>query len=137
VESRDDREGLAVMPISYQRDDAQRRILLIGEGTFVVDDMLGIFARMRTEGVWSYSTLNDLRRMSGRPSVSDLHRLLEAVGQPGPDGQTRGPVAVAVTDPTLYGKACAYAALGPPGAFEVFSDRAQAEIWLGTHRPTP
>jgi hypothetical protein len=126
------------MPISYERDDAQHRILAVGEGIFRADDVLEMFARMRAEGVWSYSTLQDLRRMSGRPSVSDLRVILEAGRQHGTDGRARGPIAVVVTDPMLYGMACAYAALGPAGAFEVFQDRAEAEAWLAqTSRSAP
>jgi hypothetical protein len=126
------------MPISYQRDDARQRILAIGVGAFLADDVIGIFARMRSEGTWRYATVYDVRRMSGRPPISDLRRILEAASQPGPDGQARGPMAVVVTDPTLYGLACAYASLGPPGAFEVFPDRTQAEDWLAqTSRSTP
>jgi hypothetical protein len=126
------------MPISYHRDDAQRRILTVGVGTFLADDVIEILARMRAEGVWNYSRLNDLRRMSGKPSVSDLRRILDAASQPGPYGQAPGPIAVVVTDPTLYGMVCAFAALAPPGAFGVFSDRAEADAWLaGQSHPMP
>jgi hypothetical protein len=121
------------MPISYERNDAQQRIVAIGDGSFSADDVLGIFARMRTDGAWNYGSLYDIRRMTGKPSVGDLRRLLEAASQPGPNGEALGPTAVVVTNPTLYAMACAYAALGPPAAFEVFPDRPQAEAWLETH----
>jgi hypothetical protein len=122
------------MPITYHRDDARRLIRAVGEGTFLAEDVLGILERMRAERTWSYASLYDIRRMFGKPIVSDLRRLLEAASQPGPEGQTLGPTAVVVTDATLYGMACAYASLGPPSAFEVFQDVIQADIWLAVHR---
>ena len=114
----------------YHRDDARRRILAVGEGTFLAEDVLGMLERMRAERTWSYASLYDIRRMFGKPVVSDLRRLLETASQPGPEGQKLGPTAVVVTDATLYGMACAYASLGPPSAFEVFQDLIQADIWL-------
>jgi hypothetical protein len=120
------------MPISYQRDDARQRILTVGEGPFLADDVIEILVRMRAEGVWHYSRINDLRRMSGQPAVSDLRRILEVARQPGPDGRAAGPIAVMVTDPALYGMVCAFASLAPPGAFGVFHDRADAEAWLAS-----
>jgi hypothetical protein len=126
------------MPISYSRDDAQRRIVAIGEGAFRAEDILGVLDRMRADGTWTYGVLYDLRRMTGSPTLSDLGRLRESVGQPGPDGE-HGPRAVVISDPALYARICAYKMLGPPGRFEVFSDRAEAEAWLAVHttRPNP
>ena len=125
------------MPIGYERDDVQRRIVALGEGLFRADDVLGILERTRADGTWSYGSLYDLRRMTGKPSANDLRRLLEAASQPGPRGELPGPTAVLALDPTLYGSACAYAALGPPGHFDVFSDRLDAEAWLVTHTKYP
>lgn len=123
------------MPIRYHRDDSQRRIEAIGEGPFSADDILRIFERMRADGTWSYGALYDLRQMAGRPSLSDLKRLREGAGQLGPGGEQAGPMAVLAIDATLYSRACAYAALGPPGRFDVFSDRDEAEAWLVMHTP--
>jgi hypothetical protein len=90
------------MPISYQRDDAQRRILAVGEGPFLADDVIGIFARMRTEGTWRYATLYDVRRMFGKPSISDLRRILAAGNQSG-EGPALGPMAVSSPTPRCTG----------------------------------
>ena len=126
------------MPINCSRDDAQRRVVAVGEGAFRAEDILGVLDRMRADGTWSYGILYDLRRMSGSPTLTDLGRLRESVGQPGPDGK-HGPRAVVVSDPTLYAKLCAYKMLGTVGRFDVFSDRAEAEAWLAVHttHPTP
>jgi hypothetical protein len=123
------------LPISYSRDDAQRRIVAVGEGAFRAEDILGTLDRMRADGTWSYGILYDLRRS---PTLSDLGRLRENVGQPGPQGE-HGPRAIVVSDPALYARMCAYKALGPPGRFDVFSNRAEAEAWLAeqTTRANP
>jgi hypothetical protein len=121
------------MPISYERDDAVRRITAIWEGNYRTEDVIEIFERLRREGAWSYGTLYDVRGLTGHPSVSDLRRILEVAKQPAPDGQSAGPIAVVVTQPVLYAMACAYAALGHPGLFAVFRDRAEADAWLATN----
>jgi hypothetical protein len=127
------------VPISYSRDDTQRRIVAIGEGTFCAEDVLGILERMRADGTWTYGALYDLRRMSGSVPLSDLGRLMAGASQRGPNGESVGPTAVLVTDPVLYARACAYKALSPPQRFDVFSNRAEAEAWLAaqTMRANP
>ncbi len=43
----------------------------------------------------------------------------------------RGPVAILSTDPVMYGRACAYAAMAASRAvIQVFRDRDAAEVWL-------
>jgi hypothetical protein len=121
------------MSFSFTRDDARRRIVATGEGRFCADDILGILEWMRREGTWSYGLLCEMRRMSGSPSATDLRRILEGAAQPGPHGEHAGPTAVVIADPVLYGTACAYAAMGPPGKFAVFTDRIDAEPWLVSH----
>ena len=125
------------MPISYSRDDAQRRIVAIGEGAFRAEDVLGILDRMRADGILAYGTLYDLRRMSGNATLSDLARLMEGASQPGVSGESVGPTAVVLTDQRLYAKACAYKSLGPPGPFDVFSNRSEAEAWLAAQTTAP
>ena len=121
------------MPLRYRRDDAHRRIVATGEGTFRAGDVLEIFERMRAEGTWSYGSLFDIRQMAGHPSKADLERLLEGAGRLGPDGEQAGPMAVIAIDPDLYATACAYLLMGPPVLFNVFSDRDEAEAWLVAH----
>jgi hypothetical protein len=88
---------------------------------------------MRTDGIWNYGALLDLRRMAGSPSVSDLGRLMMSARKSGPQGEHVGPMAVVAIDPALYARACAYKALRPPEPFDVFSNRAEAEAWLVMH----
>jgi hypothetical protein len=121
------------MPLAYRRDDASRRIVATGVGAFRADEVLAVFDRMRAEGVWTYGALYDLRQMTGRPTRSDLERVLDGAGRPGPGGERPGPTAVLAVDPGLYASACAYSAMGPPTHFNVFSDRIEAEAWLVMH----
>ena len=121
------------MSFSFTRDDALRQVVAAGEGAFSAEDILGIFEWMRREGAWSYGLLCEMRRMSGSPSANDLHRILEGAAQPGPQGERAGPTAVVIADRVLYATACAYAAMGPPGKFDVFTDRMDAESWLVRH----
>ena len=125
------------MPIGYERDDTQRRIVATGEGTFLADDVLRILEQMRADGIWTYGSLYDLRRMTGSPSASDLGRLMMSVAKSGPSGEHAGPMAVVATDPALYARACAYKMLGPPGRFDIFSNRAEAEAWLAVQTTGP
>jgi hypothetical protein len=124
---------LAPLPIGYERDDVRKRIRATGQGSFLAEDVLEIFARMRAEGVWGYAVLYDLRRMTGNPSISDVRRILDAAASPEPDGQRPGPIAVVNLDPEMYAKACLYAAMGPPSPFEAFRDLPEAEAWLASH----
>jgi hypothetical protein len=50
-------KGRRLLPISYERDDVRQRIHAVGQGSFVVDDVLEVFQRMRAEGVWGYAVL--------------------------------------------------------------------------------
>lgn len=124
------------MPIGYERDDLQKRIRARGQGSFRIEDVLQIFQRMRAEHVWGYAVLYDLRQMTGDPSIADVRRILEAAARPEPDGQRPGPIAVVNADPTMYAKACLYAAMHPPSSFEAFRDLHEAETWLASHDST-
>src|SRR5437879_4661582 len=122
------------MPIRYELDDLRRRVVVTVEGLFRTDDIFTIMARQRAEHTWSYGLLCDLRGMTGTPTVGEPRQLMSeaAARQPGEEG--RGPVALLVTDPYLYGRLCAYAVLGrsTTRSIEVFRDRSEAEQWLTT-----
>ena len=119
------------MPFRYERDEDQRCITVTVDGTFNVDDVIEVFARMADEGIWSYGVLYDVRSLTGLPSMFDLRRLAEVANRPGPFDMRRGPLAIVVADPALYGMACVYAALSlPMGRVEVFRDSEDAELWL-------
>jgi hypothetical protein len=120
------------MPISYERDDTRRRVVITVQGPFLVDDALAIMARQRAEHTWPYGILYDLRGMTGEPTMAELRQVMtEAATQHLGQG-SRGPIALLATEPTLYSRLCTYAALGQSTSLTigVFRDRAEAEQWL-------
>lgn len=120
------------MSISYERDDANRRVVVTIQGAFQTDEVIGIMARQRAEHTWAYGILYDLRGLSGHPTVADLRQILSHAAPRGQDEGSRGRVALLAIEPILYGRLCTYAALGRSTTLtiEVFRDRAEAERWL-------
>jgi hypothetical protein len=52
--------------------------------------------------------------------------------------QTRGPVALLITDPVLYASACTYAALGRSKMrVSVFRELEEADLWLSAETSPP
>jgi len=120
------------MPFTYERDDGKRRITIEVIGEFQQAEAIEMLDRHRQDGVWSYGTLYDIRRMTGRPTIDEVKQIFSSAAQPGPGNTKRGPLAVLVTDPALYSMACAYMALGAATRkIEVFREPAEAERWLG------
>jgi hypothetical protein len=122
------------MPMQYQRDDVQRRVVIAYPGRFAPADALAAIERHHAEGVWNYGVLYDLRQLQGLlPAIADLKAHMERDAQrPVEASQPRGPVAIVTLDPIVYGIACKYAAMGRATnmTIEVFRDRTEAETWL-------
>jgi hypothetical protein len=120
------------MPIRYELDDLQRRIVVTVEGLFRTADILAIMARQRAEHTWTYAILYDLRGMTGEPTVPELRELLSEAAERRQDEGPRGPVALLATDAALYARLCTYAALGRATSLTiaVFRDRGEAERFL-------
>jgi hypothetical protein len=122
---------MGTMPVRYEREDARRRVVVTAEGAFQTSDMIAVIARQRAEDTWSYGMLYDLRRVTGRPTLADLREIMGHAAPHPPAGRQRGPVAILVTDPKMYGVACTYAALGRSKlTIRVFRDFDDAELWL-------
>jgi len=119
------------MSFQYDRDDALRRIVVTYEGEFDFADGMAVLERHRIEDVGSYAILYDVRRWTGSPSMSDLRVFMsEDAANVSPSG-SRGPIAILVTEPVMYSRACTYAVLGSPALnIKVFRDRSEAENWL-------
>jgi hypothetical protein len=125
-------KGGECMSTRYERDDSRRRVVITIQGAFQADDVLAIMSRQRREDTWGYATLWDLRGLTGLPTVADLRRMMSQAVQRAQGEGPRGKVALLATEPILYGKLCAYAALGQSTALtiEVFRDWDEAEQWL-------
>lgn len=117
------------MALTYERDDASRRIVIAVTGPLLVADILGVVDRQAHEGTWGYACLYDGRQMTTRPSTPDAAPIVRYIRQLETVYGSRGPVAV-VADRT--GSVAVYSRLskhvGLP--FEVFDDIGDAERWL-------
>lgn len=116
------------MPIRHDRDDVLRRVVVRIEGPFQTGDVMAFLEQHRLSDAWSYGMLYDLRGMTGQPTLEEQRALMSRGVQA---GRQRGPLAILVTDPEMYKKACAYAALGHAMlTIGVFRDAGEAEAWL-------
>ena len=119
------------MPFTLERDDVRRRLTVTIWGSISAEQDLEIIARLRQEPHASrYGIFYDAVGAIGTPTIVDAKRYINAelatLGS-----VSRGPVAVLVSDPTIYSVACIYAALGRGTLnIEVFQNREEAEQWL-------
>ena len=119
------------MPIDYERDDVNRRVLITFQGEFHAPDVFAVIARYHAEDTWSYGLIWDTRRLTGTPTLADLRQFIRQDAQDRPGAGTRGPVAILATNPFVYGLACSYAALGRSKmTIGVFRDVEEADAWL-------
>ena len=118
------------MPVSYERDDRGRRVVVTVQGALKKSDMLTVIARQRAEDTWAYGMFFDLRRVTEHPTLADLRELMDQASSR--QGESpRGPVAILATDPVMYGVACTYAALGHAKlTVRVFRHVDEADLWL-------
>ena len=120
------------MPVSYERDDARRRVLVTVQGSFAPADFLAIMARRLAEGIGGYGILYDLRRAAGEATIDDVRQFLSATA-PTPRPKW-GPIALVATHPVLYARACTYAQIGRAARLTigVFREMDEADLWLAT-----
>ena len=125
------------MPITYERDDDRRRIVVTVVGTVTLQEFLGILECQATEGTWRYGLLYIADRLEP-PSTVDLRTMVTHVQrliiQHGP----RGPVAIVSDTVAIYGIARTYALLSErlPQDLAVFRTAGDADRWL-TGQPFP
>jgi hypothetical protein len=122
------------MPITYERDDKLRRIVVTTIGIVGLDDMLAVVDRQATEGTWQYGILYDSRRVASVASQTDLRAGLRHVELLSRTYGRRGPVAFVTTLPAAYGMVRMYSTLAGQiqQAVEVFRDIGDAESWLAS-----
>ena len=120
------------MPITYERDDARRRIVVTTIGEVGLEEMLGVVDRQASEGTWHYGMLYDSRRISSVASQADVRIGLKHVDTMSRALGRRGPVAFVTTMPAAYGMVRMYSTLAGQlhQAVEVFRDIGDAERWL-------
>ncbi len=122
------------MPITYQRDDKRRRIVVTTIGIVGLDDMLAVVDRQANEGTWQYGILYDSRRVASVASQTDVRAGVRHVEALSRTHGRRGPVAFVTTMPAAYGMVRMYSTLVGQAqqAVEVFRDIGDAERWLAS-----
>jgi hypothetical protein len=120
------------MPIFYERDDQNRRIVATSIGTVTFDQTIEVIDRQVAERAWSYSVLHDARASASVPTRDEVRRLMLHLGKLTTKNGPRGPVAFVVSDPTLSKIGQWYASLGDLTALNVrvFTSIEEADAWL-------
>jgi hypothetical protein len=116
--------------IHYQREDASKRAVIVVSGELDPDEAMAMLQKHRADGAWGYDVLYDIRQMSWTPDTQTMREFAQATA-PRPGEPARGRVAIVVSDPEMYRKACTYALMARRNmAIEVFSRMDEAEAWL-------
>jgi hypothetical protein len=125
------------MPYSISIDHGQRRVEVIGQDPFGLDDVLQLMDRQVAEGAWAYVLLHDARSITWIPSVTDIRRLVSRVEANIRTHGPRGPVAIITTNEALFGMSRMYSVLGEKAEFTVavFRDPLLAERWIEARFP--
>ena len=112
------------MPITYERDDRERRIVVTTIGIVGIDDLLAVMDRQASEGTWQYGMLYDSRRVTSVASQTDVRAGLKHVEALSRTDSRRGPVAFVTTMPAAYGMVRMYSTLAGQlhQAVEAFRD---------------
>jgi hypothetical protein len=123
------------MPITYERDDERRRIIVTTVGVVTVEEMLAVIDRQAREGTWRYGMLYDSRRVSTIASPADVRIGLRHVDTLVTVHGPRGPVAFVTTVLAAYGMVRMYSTLAGQQhqTVEAFRDIGDAERWLAMH----
>jgi hypothetical protein len=127
--------GLDLMPITYERDDARRCIVVTTIGDISLEEMLAVVDRQASEGTWRYGTLYDSRRVTSVANQTEVRIGLMHVDTLSRLHGRRGPVAFVTTMPAAYGMVRMYSTLAgqQQQAVEAFRDIGDAERWLAAH----
>lgn len=98
------------MPITYDRDDERRRIVVTTIGIVGIDDLL-VTDRQASEETWQYGVLYDSLRVASVASQTDVRTGLKHVEMLARTHGRRGPVAFVTTMPAAYGMVRMYSTL--------------------------
>ncbi len=112
------------MPIlSYTRDNARRRIVVIGDGPLTAEELISVVNRQIADNAWTYGLLYEA---TAGPEAID--GLLDHLRQTAPSLGRRGPVAVVSQGPDAAN--VARYVTSAAGEIAVFVSRQNAEAWL-------
>jgi hypothetical protein len=128
------------LPITYERDDERRRIVVTTIGDVSLDDLMAVVERQASEGTWHYGVLYDSRLVSSVATQAEVRAGLKRVHTLSRTHGRRGPVAFVTAMPAAFGMVRMYSTLAGQleQMVEVFRDIGDAERWLGAHtEPAP
>ena len=119
------------MSTTFECNHDQRRLTILRQGIFNLDDLIESVIRMRATNVWSYSVLVDARQASTSLLPVEAHTLVAKIGNIG-NGKERGPIAVVAADDVTFGMVRMFAGLAQPMGMRVaaFRQMIEAEQWL-------
>ena len=126
------------MAVTYQKDDARRRIVVTIVGTATSVDIVEIINRQLSEGAWQYAILYDSRLDTSQTPTAEVRAIIDYVARCISQHGPRGPVAIVTPNPVNYGMSRMYSTLGEPVnlTVEVFREMEEAEEWLAA-QPLP
>jgi hypothetical protein len=127
------------VPITYERDDQRRRLVVTTVGIVTLDDLIGVMDRQASESTWSYGMLYDSRRVASVASPEEVRSGLKHAESLSRVHGRRGPVAFVTTMPAAYGMVRMYSTLAGQvqQSVEVFRDIGDAERWLAAQLDPP
>ena len=118
--------------MTFEHDEARRRVVVTVRGEFHADDAREALARLREQGLLRHALLYDLTHATFTMTNDELDGLV-VVATPTIGEPARGPIAVIAPDRDVYLKACRYAARARRlFRIQVFADRTEAEAWLAS-----
>jgi hypothetical protein len=91
------------MPITVTRDDANRRFTAVAEGVLTPDEIRGFMAEHRVGPYRRYGLLFDIRSAELLVSPAAVRGFADARDPLLETDGPRGPVAILVTEPSVYG----------------------------------
>ncbi len=119
------------MPITFDRDDAKRRVVLVAQGAVTAADLIDVINRQAAERVWDYSVMYDSSQITDPPSAADLRRVASHATLVANKIGKRGPVAMFAPQDVVYGTARMYESVADDRVvWRVFRTRGEAEAWL-------
>ena len=119
------------MPVTYERDDSRRLIMVTVAEPVSVYDILGAVNRQAAEDTWGYAVLYDLQGVKDVAVLAHLPQIADRVKALAGD-RPRGPVGVAISPrPELFLAGLMYGELTREFmSIEILLTAGQLEDWL-------
>jgi hypothetical protein len=119
-------------PLTYVRDDVNRRIVFTMTGEVTIESWAAAVAEQIDDGLWSWASLYDLSQADAHHALDLLRDMKGFTAEITRERGTRGPVALIVPAAVLtaYRERFDAHSVSVPYAFEVFTDAEAAAAWL-------